>query len=85
MDCWRLVSGTEAEPPVIAPPGATSAALIIKAQWVKRRDRAAALLITFISDEELHTVQAMDEDPIAIWNRLKEKYERRSEAEAKTA
>ena len=22
MDCWRLVSGTEAEPPVTAPPGA---------------------------------------------------------------
>ena len=85
MDCWRLVSGTEAEPPVIAPPGATSAALIIKAQWVKRRDRAAALLITSISDEELHIVQAVDEDPVAIWNRLQEKYERRSEAEAESA
>ena len=89
MDCWRLVSGTKAEPPATAPPGAgsarTVAALIIKARWVKKRDRAAALLITSISDEELHTIQAVDEDPVAIWNRLKEKYERRSEAEAETA
>ena len=52
---------------------------------MKRRDRAAAILITSISDEELHTVQVVDEDPVAIWNRLKEKYERRSKAEAETA
>ena len=44
---------------------------------MKRRDHAAALFITSISDEELHTVQAVDEDPVAISNRLKEKYERR--------
>ena len=34
---------------------------------------------------QLHTVQAVDEDLVAIWNRLREKYERRSEAEAETA
>ena len=52
---------------------------------MKKRDRAAALLITSISDEELHTVQAVDGDPVAIWNKLKEKFERRLEAEAESA
>ena len=41
--------------------------------------------MTSISDEEIHTVYIVDDDPIQIWARLKEKFERRSEAEAKTA
>ena len=89
MDCWRLVTGTEAVPSITAPSGTrsagTAATVVIRVAWVKKRDRAAALLITSISDEELHTVQAVDEDPVAIWNRLKEKFERRSEAEAESA
>ena len=70
MDCWRLVTKTEAVPPFTAPRGVgstgTATTVFIRAAWVKKRDRAAALLITSISDEELHTVQAVDEDPIAI-------------------
>ena len=89
MDCWRIVSGTEVEPPATVPAGSNiavvNAAQLVRTSWLKRADRAAALLITSISDEELHTVQAVDEDPVAIWNRLKEKFERKSEAEAESA
>ena len=89
MDCWRIISATEAEPPVTAPASADAAeraaAVLTRTSWVKRRDRAAAVLIISISDEEVHTVQAVDEDPVQIWGRLREKYERRSEAEAETA
>ena len=88
MDCWRLVSGVEAEPPP-TPAGTSNveraAANLLRISWSKRRDRAAALLITSISDEESHTVYAVDEDPIEIWRRLQAKFERRSEAEAETA
>ena len=79
----------EAEPLVTAQAGAvstgTATAFLVRASWVKRRDREAALLITSISDEELHTVQALDEDTVAIWNRLREEYEKRSEVEGETA
>ena len=79
MDCWRIVSGTQVEPPATVPAGSNivvvNAAQLVRNSWLKRADRAAALLITSISDEELHTVQAVDEDPVAIWNRLKEKFE----------
>ena len=89
MDCWRIVSGTEVEPPATVPTGSNIAvvnvAQLVRTSWLKRADRAAALLITSNSDEELHTVQAVDEDPVAIWNRLKEKFERKSEAEAESA
>ena len=89
MDCWRLVTAVELMPPDAAPAGSTdaqqAAALLTRKSWDKRQDRAAAILITSISDEESHTVQAVDEDPVQIWNRLREKFERRSEAEAETA
>ena len=89
MDCWRIVSGTEPEPPATVPAGSNiavvNAAQLLRTSWLKRADRAAALLITSISDEELHTVQTVDEDPVAMWNRLKEKFERKSEAEAELA
>ena len=41
--------------------------------------------ITSISDEELHTVHGLDDFPPQIWIRLREKFDRRSEAEAETA
>ena len=89
MDCWQLVSGVELQPPATGPPGCdapTQAATVAaRRSWDKRNDRAAAVLITSITDDELHTVQAVDEDPVAIWTRLREKIERRSEAEAETA
>ena len=89
MSCWKMITGGEVMPPVKAPLGATAAdaaaAVVLRASWDKRWDKAAAILITSISDEEIHTVQAVDEDPIQIWNRLQEKFERRSEAEAETA
>ena len=50
MDCWRLVEGVEVAPPVTTPFGATAAertaALVAKASWDKRWDRASAVLIT---------------------------------------
>ena len=85
MDCWRMITGAEVIPPATAPVGSTgaerTASLALRASW----DRAAAILITSISDDEIHTVQAVDEDPVQIWERLREKFERRSEAEAETA
>ena len=66
--------------PATAPVGSTgaerAAALVLRASWDKRWDRAAAILITSISDDEIHTVQAVDEDPVQIWDRLREKFER---------
>ena len=89
LDCWRLVSALEAEPAATAPPGTGAAGqaamALIRTSWIRRRDRAAAVLIISISDEEVHAVQAVDEDPVLIWGRLREKFERRSEAEAETA
>ena len=70
MDCWRLVTEVELVPPAAAPTGSTvvqlAAAILTRAPWDKRRDRAAAILITSISDEESHTIQAVDEDPVQI-------------------
>ena len=89
MDCWRLVSGTDVEPPATLPAGSSNAQItagaLLRAGWLKRKDRASALLITSISDDELHTVLAVEDDPVRVWNRLREKFERRSEAEAETA
>ena len=89
MDCWRLVTATELQPPATGAPGCTAAetaaAELLRRNWDRRKDRASAVLITSITDDELHTVQAVDEDPVAIWTRLREKFERRSEAEAETA
>ena len=89
MDCWLLVTGVELQPASTGPPGCTPAetavALGVKRSWDKRKDRATAVLITSISDEEMHTVHPVDEDPVQIWMRLREKFERRSEAEAETA
>ena len=59
-------------------------ALGIKRSWDKRIDCAAAILITSITDDEIHTVRAVDEDSVQIWLRLREKIERRSETEAET-
>ena len=87
MDCWQLVTGVELQPPATAPAGADAAAitaaLALRKSWDKRRDGASAAQITSISDEELHTVHGIEEDPPQIWIRLREKIERRSEAEAK--
>ena len=89
MDCWLLVTGAELQPPATAPAGAdaaaVTAALNLRKSWDRRNDAASAVLITSISDEELHTVHGIDEDPPQIWIRLREKFERRSEAEAETA
>ena len=49
---------------------------------IRGGDGASAALITSISDEELHVLHGIDEDPPAIWIRLREKFERRSEAQA---
>ena len=88
-DIWRLVSGLELEPPATLPADSSgnqvTAAALIRAGWLKKGDRALALLITSISDDELHTVLAVGDDPAQIWSRLREKFERRSEAEAETA
>ena len=71
-DIWRLVSGVEAEPLATLPAGSSNtqitAAALILAGWLKKRDRASALLITSISDDELHTVLAVEDDPVRIWS-----------------
>ena len=89
MDCWLLVTGVELQPPATGPAGcdaaATLAAVNLRRSWDRRKDGASAVLITSISDEELHTVHGIDEDPLQIWTRLREKFERRSEAEAEAA
>ena len=41
--------------------------------------------MTSVSDEEMITIYGSDDDPVEIWARLKEKYERRSEAKAEAA
>ena len=57
MDCWRLDSATEAEPLATtlagAGTGAQVSATLIRTSWTKRRDCAADVLITSISDEEV--------------------------------
>ena len=89
-----MVEGTEVAPPSTAPDGATGAetraVLAAKLLWDKKRDRASSVLVTSISDEEIYcdrlcTIYTVDDDPVQIWARLKEKFERRSEAEAEIA
>ena len=71
MDCWQLVTGAELQPPATAPAGADAAvitaALALRKSWDKRRDGASVALITSISDEELHAVHGIDEDPPQLW------------------
>ena len=57
----------------------------MRRSWDRRSDGASAVLITSISEEELHTVNGIDENPPLIWTRLREKIERRAEAEAESA
>ena len=89
MECWELVTGTELQPPATAADGADAptlaAALTLRKSGDKRRDGACAAIITSISDEELHVVHGIDEDPVATRKRLKEKFERRSEQEAEVS
>ena len=85
MECWQLVSGIALQPAAIGPLGSavvTTAVVAARRSWDRRNDQAAAVLITSITDDELHTVQAVDEDRVAIWRRLQESIERSSEAEA---
>lgn len=87
MDCWRLAEGVGVEP--LAPTRTTvakrTAVLIAKTSWDKGWDRASAVLITSIGDEEAHTVYTVDDNRVLIWARLKQKFERKTEAEDKTA
>ena len=89
INCWQLVTGTEVRPPATALAGADAAAmtaaLALRRSWDMRNDAAAAVLITSISDEELQVVQGIDENPVLIWTRLEQKFQRRSEAEAETS
>ena len=89
MECWELVTRTELQPPATAPASADAAtltaALTLRKSWDKRHDGACAAIITSISDEELHVVYGIDEDPVATWTRLREKFERRSEQEAEAS
>ena len=89
MDCWLLVTGVELQSPPTAAASADAAAIVaalaLRKSWDRRRDGASVALITSISDEELHVVHGIDEDPPQIWTRLKEKFERRSEAEAEAS
>ena len=89
MDWWLLVTGIELHPPATASTGAdavaVTAALNLRKSWDRRKDASSAVLITSISNEKLHVVHGIDEDPPQIWTRLREKFERRSEAEAETA
>ena len=60
MDCWLPVTGAELQLPATAPAGAdaaaVTAALNLRKSWDRRNDAASAVLITSISDEQLHTV-----------------------------
>ena len=89
MECWELVTGAELQPPDTAPAGANAvavaAALALRKSWDRRNIASSAVLITSISDEELHTVHGLDDFPPQIWTRPREKFDRRSEAEAETA
>ena len=89
LDRWRMVNGDEAAPPSTPAAGATAAerAAVVAAitAWNKKWDKAAAILVSSLSDEESHVVQSVDDDPVQIWAMLKEKLERKSEAEAESA
>ena len=88
MRCWEIVIGVEVQPAATAPAGADApaiaAALALRESWDSRHERAAAVLVTSIADEELNTIGPIAENPIAIWMRLQEKFVRRSEAEAES-
>ena len=90
MDCWLLVTSVEVQPPATGAAGCDAAAqavaVALRRSWDKRSDGASTVLITSILDEELHTVHGIDENPPLIWTRrLRKKFERRSEADAKIA
>ena len=78
MDCWRLVSDAKAEPLATLPAGSSGAAMtaaaLIRTRWMRRRDRAAAVLIT--PSVTRSCILAVEDDPIRIWTRLREKFVR---------
>ena len=85
MDCWNLVTGVEQQPTAPIPSASNAertANNLTNLAWTRKRDRAAAVLVTSVSDEESHVIQPVDDNPVLIWARLREKFERRSEAEA---
>ena len=88
LDCWDIANGTATMPPN-ASAGSTAdqvdTVATVKSVYTKKFQKAAAININTISDDQVHSVQTMYEDPVAIWNRLREKSERVSEAQAENA
>ena len=86
---WDLVSGKRTRPnPAPAAIGAfgiDSNQLAIDAANKKLDDfddtynKAACLLVESISDSEIISVTSVLEDPVAVWNKLQQKFARRSE------
>ena len=89
VDCRTVVNGSDPQPPATGPPGCaasvTAIAVTARRKWDKRQDKAAALLITSIHDDELHEIMDVQDDPELIWDRLEQKFDRVSEAEADNA
>ena len=85
---WDLVNGTRRRPqraPALLLLGEVSNQPLIDATEKLRDDfqdasaRASFLLADSISDKELPSVTAILEDPVAVWEKLKHKFARRSE------
>ena len=83
-----LVKGTDLCPaPAAAGSDAATTTAANKAieVWKKKQQRVASFLVLSISDEEVDCVYGIDDDPVAIWNKIEGTYGRKSEAEAETA
>ena len=62
----------------------TAAALATRVAWFVKKEAASAVLVTSISDDELHVIDGIEDEPAHVWARLAEKFDRKSEAKAET-
>lgn len=66
---WGIVSGTETDP------GETRAEE--RRQFLKRRDRALATIVLSVEPSLLYLL-GDPEDPVAVWQKLKDRFQRKT-------
>ena len=86
IKCWALVTAVDLEPAgtglARCTPDVTAAALTTRVAWFVKKEASSAILVTSISDDELHLNDGIENEPARIWARLAEKFDRKSEAQA---
>lgn len=72
-ECWDIVNGT-ATMPRDGPRGSTAehvaTAITAKSAYTNKYNEVASILTNSISNDQVHFVLTVHEDPVAIWNQV---------------